>query len=121
MKAFLAHSSIDKAYVEIVAKRLGRRRVLYDEWAFQTGEQFMSAIRAALARSGAFVLFASRHSLQSLWVKFEISEAEELLRTEALKSSLVIIIDGETTPSDQPAGCGGHWLNEYYLRMPPRE
>lgn len=102
MKAFLSHSSVDKPYVEIVAKRLGRRRVLYDEWDFQSGEQFMSAIRAALARSGAFVLFASRHSLQSLWVKFEISEAEELLRTEVLKSSLVIIIDSETTPPDLP-------------------
>ncbi len=79
-KAFLSHSSVDKGFVEATARRLGRRRINFDIWAFETGESFIQAIRKAIAGSDFFVLFASRESLKSLWVKFEIQEAEELLR-----------------------------------------
>jgi hypothetical protein len=48
------------------------------------------------------VLFASRAALQSLWVRFEAAEAEELLRNDLLKSALVLIIDRNTNHHDVP-------------------
>ncbi len=101
-KAFLSHSSADKPFVEAVARRLGRRRVNFDIWAFETGERFVEAIQRAVAGSDLFVLFASRESLKSLWVKFEAQEAEELLRLEVLKSSVTIIVDPAVGHTDLP-------------------
>lgn len=109
-KAFLSYSSKDKAFVHAVASRLGRRRVNLDVWAFETGQEFLRAIRKAIAGSDLFVLFASRESLKSLWAKFEAGEAEELLRLEVLKSSVTLIIDPAVRQSDVPPGCSGHWF-----------
>lgn len=102
MKAFLSHSSVDKTFVLTVARQLGRRRVRLDVWEFEAGTKFTESIRAAASGSDVFVLFASRQSLRSLWVKFETEEAEELLRLEVLKTILVLIIDRDTRPSDLP-------------------
>ena len=101
-KAFLSHSSKDKAFVTAVASRLGRRRISFDAWVFETGDKFTEAIRKAIAGSDLFVFFVSRESLQSLWVKFEQQEAEELLRLEVLTSSLALIIDPTVKPHDLP-------------------
>lgn len=101
-RAFLSHSSIDKEFVMPVARRLGRRRVKIDQWEFETGDNFIASIRAAMGAAGSFVLFASQNSLKSLWVKFEMQEAEELLRADVLKSALVLIIDRDTRPADLP-------------------
>ena len=67
-KAYLAHSHVDKNYVDIVAKRLSRARVVYDVQDFPPGVDFRDAIRAGLDRSSLFVLFASAESLSSSWV-----------------------------------------------------
>jgi Flp pilus assembly protein TadD len=103
VKAFLSHSSADKPFVLAVANQLGRRRARFDAWEFEPGQRFMEAIRKSVAASDLFVLFASQSSLKSLWVKFEVNEAEELLRAEILKSALVLIIDQQTRHSDLPA------------------
>lgn len=100
--AFLSHASADKAFVDVVAQQLGRQRVQYDKWVFEGGVGFLEAIRSTVARSSLFVLFASRQSLESLWVKFELAEAEEALRSEALKGALVVIIDPVIRHTDLP-------------------
>jgi hypothetical protein len=102
VRAFLSHSSIDKPFVSMVAKRLGRRRVAFDAWSFEIGSDFLQEIRRGLHASDSFVLFASRNSLQSTWVKFEIQEADELYRIEALRQAIVLIIDGAIQPRDLP-------------------
>lgn len=102
LKAFLCHCSKDKYYVDIVARRLGRGRIQYDSMCFEPGVEFLESIREHLKESVVFVFFASQHSLQSLWVKFEIREAEDLLRQEALKSSLALIVDDETREDKLP-------------------
>src|SRR5271166_836755 len=96
-RAFLSHATADKQFVHQVAHRLGKQRVVVDDQEFITGEPFMEAIRRGLSASHLFVLFASKASLSSLWVKLEINEAEELLRSEILASSSVFIIDQETS------------------------
>jgi hypothetical protein len=69
VKAYLAHSSEDKQYVEIVDKRLGRMHSEYDVKSFPPGFDFRDIIRNSLGKSNIFVLFASKKSLESTWVK----------------------------------------------------
>jgi len=95
-RAFLSHATVDKHFVEIVARKLGRQRVQYDSWAFENGQEFTTAIQEALSRSGVFVLFASKAAIESLWVRFEVNEGAELLRSGLMKSTLVLIIDDVT-------------------------
>ena len=83
MKAYLAHSSKNKTYVERVALLLGRARVIYDDMCFNPGEDFRDSIMDGLDKSGLFVFFVSKESLASDWVKFEIDEATwKILRRE---------------------------------------
>jgi tetratricopeptide (TPR) repeat protein len=102
MKAYLAHSSEDKQYVDIVAKRLGRIHCEYDVKSFPPGFDFRDIIRKSLDKSKIFVLFASKKSIDSTWVKFEISEAEWKTIHEEIAGSIVIIIDDQTVPKDLP-------------------
>jgi tetratricopeptide (TPR) repeat protein len=118
MKAFLSHSSQDKHYVGVVANRLGRARVEYDLMSFEPMVDFRDSIRAALARSECLVLFASRASLESLWVKYEIQSADELIRQGRLRSAVALIIDEQTTIADLPA-----WMRQARverIRQPTR-
>ncbi|WP_354079843.1 tetratricopeptide repeat protein [Constrictibacter sp. MBR-5] len=102
MRAFLSHSARDKGLVEPVAKELGRQYCLYDTYAFQTGEDFRASIRDGLSRSDTLVLFASKSSLDSMWVKFELDEAELLRVDGKIKRSIVFIIDNVVRYSDLP-------------------
>ena len=104
-RAFLSHSTDDKAYVQEVATRLGRHRALIDTQAFNPGEDFRDAIRRTLDESETFVLFVSPRSLASSWVKFELDEAEMRSMRGKLRRSLAIFIDG---PID--AGALPPWL-----------
>ena len=76
LKAYLAHSSIDKSYVRTVSKRIGRSITILDEMAFPPGFDFRDTIRNSLDKSSVFIFFASKTSIESTWVKFEIDEAE---------------------------------------------
>jgi len=102
LKAFLCHSSLDKHYVDIVAKRLGRTRIKYDAMCFEPGVDFRDSIRKAESESLTFVFFASQNSLNSYWVKFEIQEAEELLLQQRLHASLAVVVDDNTSVKELP-------------------
>ena len=101
-RAFLSHSSDDKPYVDIVARRLSRSHVAYDRNNFEPGVDFRDSIRKELDASDLFVLFASARSLASTWVKFEIDEAETRRIAGRLKSVLVVVIDPLLKPGDLP-------------------
>ena len=64
LKAYLAHSSEDKSYVERVANLLGRSLVVYDKMCFEPGVDFRDAILEGLEKSRLFVFFASKRSLE---------------------------------------------------------
>jgi tetratricopeptide (TPR) repeat protein len=102
MKAFLSHSSRDKEFVRAVAKNLGRQSCLFDEQAFDTGEEFKSSIENALDDTCIFVLFASRSALASVWVKYEIDEAWFRKLYQIITKSLVYLIDSKISHNDLP-------------------
>lgn len=111
MKAFLSHSSKDKGLVDAVAKQLGRQFCLYDRLAFSTGEEFKDAIQRCLDQTALFVLFASKNSLSSTWVKFETDEAWHRRLREQISKSLVYIIDEATQIEKLP-----DWLQRALVR-----
>jgi tetratricopeptide (TPR) repeat protein len=114
LKVYLAHSSLDNNYVRIVAKRLGRSTILFDEMSFPPGFDFRETIRNSLEKSTIFIFFASKSSLNSTWVQFEINEADWLLSVKQLAGSLTILIDDETKPEDLPK-----WMRRnLVLRVP---
>lgn len=101
-KAFLCHSSADKAYVDIVANKLGRAKVLYDRLHFAPGQDFRSEILRHLDRASLFVFFASPKSLASTWCQFELQEAELRVLSGGIEAQLTLIIDQGVTHGDLP-------------------
>jgi len=110
-RAYLAHSSEDKPYVDQVIHRLGRAHIVYDSVSFTPGIDFRISIRDGLDKSRVFVFFASKKSLESTWVKFEIVESEWRLIKGQMAGALTIIIDEETEPHDLP-----HWMQRCLAR-----
>lgn len=106
MRAFLSHSSTDKAYVSSVAKQLGRQYCIYDLYSFETGNDFREAIRTGLNKSSIFVLFASKQALKSVWVRFEQDEAEVRAIKGMIKRPLVFLIGANVNHNALP-----EWLS----------
>lgn len=112
MKAFLSHSHRDKEFVHAVAQALGRQFCLVDEQAFETGEEFLKSIREGLDKSAIFVLFASQAALRSLYVNFEISEAEyRVVIQQHLQTALVFILDPSIEHEELP-----EWLRRAKIK-----
>lgn len=101
-KAFLSHSSEDKELVKAVAQDLGRQYSIYDEKVFKTGDEFKKSIEDGLDASSIFVLFASKDSLLSDWVNFEIEEAWYRKLEKNVRKSLVYIINDSVTIDEIP-------------------
>ena len=102
MKAFLSHSSHDKEFVRAIAKELGRQFCVFDEQAFSTGDEFKTSIEKGLDESDIFVLFASKHSLESIWVNYEIEEAWYRKLQKNIRKSLVYIIEASIDYANIP-------------------
>jgi tetratricopeptide (TPR) repeat protein len=115
VKAYLAYSHTDKVYVDFVAHRLTRARVIHDTSTFAPGQDFRDLIRDGLDHAALFVLFASRASLASTWVRFEINEAEMRRISAKLQGVLTVIIDPHITPADLP-----EWMRRGRMVLQPR-
>lgn len=102
LKAYLAHSSIDKTYVDRVALSLGRARVVYDKMYFEPGVDLRDSILDGLDKSRLFVFFVSKHSLESTYVKFEIDEANWKLLRDEMAGAITIIIDKDIKSTQLP-------------------
>jgi hypothetical protein len=101
-KAFLCHSSTDKDYVRVIARRLGRAKLVFDEVSFNPGQDFRDAIIQGMDASSLFIFFASRPSLESVWCRFEIDAANLRSIYGTIKSHLTVIIDPLVTFNDLP-------------------
>lgn len=112
IKAFLSHSSKDKeSYVEKVASSLGKDNIIYDAFTFEEGERPLDEIIKGLDRTSLFVIFLSESSLQSEWVKKEISGAKLRLDARELAKIYPIIIDDKITYEDDRIPS---WMKENY-------
>lgn len=118
-RAFLSHSSEDKELVRKIAKHLGNNNCILDEFSFEPGNKTLDEIVAGLDVSDIFVLFVSDKSLESPWVKKEISLAQIGLSEEKIDRILPIIIDPKVKFSDKRIP---QWMRKRYnLRYIPNE
>lgn len=111
MKAFLSHSSKDKEIVGAVATLLERQYCVFDARSFDSGIEFKKSIEQGLDDSSVFVLFASKSSLDALWVEFEIEEAWYQRLRNKLSMALVYLIDSSVELSSLP-----EWLKRASIR-----
>ena len=114
MKAFLSHSSKQKFYVEQVAKILKKENIFYDSWTFEEGSKTIEEIYSQIEKSGLFVLFISKESLESDWVKQEIFLAENLIRNNSNIKFLPIIIDNNLTYKHEGIP---EWMRPYNIKL----
>ena len=54
-RIFLSHSSKQKGYVEIVARSLGKQRIVYDAWTFEEGNKTLDEIYCDIDSTSLFV------------------------------------------------------------------
>ena len=111
MKAFLSHSSKDKEFVRAVATLLQRQYCIFDERSFDSGIEFKKSIEDGLDESSSFVLFASKNSLASIWVEFELEEAWYQRLRHKLSASIVYLIDSSIEITSLP-----EWLRRASVR-----
>ena len=74
-RAFLSHSSKDKILVEAVARKLGNKYCIYDNFTFEEGQKNLDEINKSFEDTDLFVIFLSNNSLESEWVKKELEIA----------------------------------------------
>lgn len=99
-KAFLSHSSKEKPLVERIATQLGRNNCHLDSLTFEAGRQTLEEIFKGLENTDIFVLFISENSLESDWVKGEISQAKNLLDRQIIDRIFPLIIDSRISYRD---------------------
>jgi hypothetical protein len=92
VKAFLSHSSKDKAFVCSVADRLGLSRCEYDEYTFEFTLN-ADSIRRALKRCNLFVFFLSGNSIRSDFVAEELRAALEARASGLIRKVLIFSRD----------------------------
>jgi tetratricopeptide (TPR) repeat protein len=110
IKAFFSYSSQDGAFVQAVQQNVGRPFVLIDEIAFRDAEDLVAAMDRAVQESSIFVLFASRASLESAWVKHEVNEARLGSATGRIKKVLAVLLDDAIAVSELP-----EWMQRFRM------
>ncbi|WP_406445998.1 TIR domain-containing protein [Streptomyces sp. NBC_01613] len=106
IRAFFSYSTEDEEFVRSVSDRIGRPFVHIDYKSFSSGKDILAAVNESIDDSALFVLFLSRSSLKSAWVRHEIGEAQFQIAMGRIKHSLVVRMDQRISVSDIP-----EWLN----------
>ena len=94
MRAFLSHSSADKAIVVSVHRELAAESTWLDRAEIEWGDLFLERIADGIRQSTDFVLFWSRAASKSEWVRIEINMAFiQALRQKAIRLRVVTLDD----------------------------
>jgi thioredoxin-like negative regulator of GroEL len=106
---FLSLSFVDEAFVRAVYDRLPRGVARYYQRSFDRGEDLVEAMERNLDASEVFVLFASRASLKSLAVGFELDGARARTIFGKLKRVFVFPIETGIAFSNLPKWLQSSW------------
>lgn len=107
---FLSLSGHDEAFVGRVHENLPDGLAYFYPKSFENGERLLDAMEERVEGVAIFALFASKASLASCWVQFEINRARlaKIRRPEV--KCLVFPIDKDVSYSDLPG-----WMQEYWI------
>lgn len=84
-RAFLSHSSNEKALVNRVARHFTAARVVVDSVNFEDAKSTVEEILTHLRGASVIGLFLSKASLDSNWVQFELSQALHRLGSDFIE------------------------------------
>lgn len=102
MKVFFSHAHADNELVAATADRVGRAFVNVDLRTFRTGDDLVVAMESAIQESSVFVFFASRTSLDSMWVDFEQREAHFHQAAGRIRRMVTVLTDDTIKVSELP-------------------
>jgi hypothetical protein len=92
MRAFLSHSSLDKAVVGAVHAALEKDSTWLDRAEIEWGDLFLEKIADGIESATDFVLFWSKASAKSEWVRLEVNMAFiQALRQKAIRLRVVLL------------------------------
>ncbi len=98
-KAFLSHSSVQKKFVQQIAKDLNSFAVI-DSKSFEEGLKNIDEIVGFINKVDLFVIFLSDDALNSNWVKDELEYARQRLESNELARIYPLIIDSNVNYTD---------------------
>lgn len=107
---FLSLSGKDDTFVEKVWRHLPEGLAVFYRKSFQNGQELLSAMEAAVETSSVFALFASKESVASHWVKFEIDTARLTKLKRPAFRILVFPIESDVNISMLPA-----WMRQFWI------
>jgi hypothetical protein len=109
---FLSLEGTDERYVAEVQRFLPDGLAYFYPKSFESGENLITAMEGRVGQSSLFVLFASKRSVASCWVGFEVDQA----RIAKIKSPeikvIVVPTDSEVTHADLPTWMRGYWVGK---------
>lgn len=109
-QVFLSLSGKDDDLVNRVYRHLPEGLAIFYRKSFANGELLMDAMESSVAHSTVFVFFASKHSLGSPWVQFELSRARLAKLQRPTFRILVFPLSSDVDFSGLPA-----WMQEYWI------
>lgn len=107
---FLSLSGVDARFVQSVHNNLPDGLAYFYPKSFKNGENLISAMEERIGESRLFVLFASRESVKSVWVNFEIDRARLAAIKDRTFRYLVFPIDRDVSYRDLPL-----WMQEGWI------
>ena len=95
MKVFISHSSQDHEFVLLLANKLRNDGfdVWLDKWEFKVGNSIVDKINKGIESSSAFIIVFSENSLESNWVKKELSASLMRQLTSRKIKILPVLLD----------------------------
>lgn len=78
-KVFISHSSIDKAFVRRISRRLQKDgyQVWLDEKELVPGDKLAESVSKALDSSSVVLVIVSSAAIKSKWLAFELNKATQ--------------------------------------------
>lgn len=108
---FLSLAGNDEAFVRRVYNFLPDGLAHFYPESFASGENLISAMEERVDEATMFVFFASKSSLKSCWVGFELDRARLSKIKNPKMQVLVFIIENDVGHDQLPA-----WMQEYWVR-----
>ena len=103
IKAFISHSSAQKAFALELVGKIGRDYCKIDCFDFEPAYKSIDEIFSAIDSCSIFVLLISKEALESEWVKKEIAKAKDKLTAGQLEQFWPYIIDPTLELDDIPS------------------
>lgn len=111
-QTFLSLSFTDASFVKAVSSRLPRGLSYFYEKSFENGAALLAEMERGVSSASLFVLFASKKSLSSNAVLFELDQVRAKVVFQRNVKLLIFPTDHEVSYLDLPEWLRSHWVGQ---------